>query len=310
MALSGHPPLTLWRLTDGKPGHEKQSQGLARALQRLTGAACHDIAVHGGTASTHATAWLHWLLGRFRAGTALPAPDLILAAGHATHVPALAARRARGGRIVVLMRPSLPTALFDLCLIPAHDRTPPRPNVIATRGVLNTVVPGGSHNPAQGLILIGGPSRHYRWDDAAIAAQVREIVAAHPGVAWTLTTSRRTPERFLDILGVLAGLDVRPHTQTPPGWLEEALSRSDQVWVSPDSGSMVYEALTAGCRVGLLELPAEAGSRIAHDIAGLVEDGLATPIARWRQGHALRSPAGGFDEATRCARVILERWYA
>ncbi len=310
MALSGHPPLTLWRLTDGKPGHEKQSLGLARALTRLTGASRHDIAVRGGTPLGAVAASLHWLLGRFPAGAGLPAPDLILAAGHATHVPALAARRARGGRIVVLMRPSLPLALFDLCLIPSHDRPAARPNVIPTRGVLNAVESVGVHDRVQGLILIGGPSRHYRWDDAAIVAQVREIVAAHPDVGWTLTTSRRTPEEFIPALGSPRGLDIRPHTQTPAGWLEEALARSAQVWVSPDSGSMVYEALTAGCRVGLLELAPLAGSRMARDIAGLAEDGMVTPLARWRRDRALALATNGFNEAERCARLILERWYA
>ena len=310
MALSGHPPLTLWRLTDGKPGHEKQTLGLARALQRLTGAACHDITVQGGLPATAARAWLHWLLGRFTPGAALPSPDLILAAGHATHVPALAARRVRGGRIVVLMRPSLPLALFDLCVIPAHDQPAPRSNVIVTRGVLNAVAPGGDHDPRRGLILIGGPSRQYRWDDAVIAAQVREIVVAQTDVTWTLTTSRRTPACFPSALGTLPGLDLRPHTQTPPGGMEEKLARSDQVWVSPDSGSMVYEALTAGCRVGLLELAPTPGSRIARDLAGLAEDGMVTPIARWRREHALKPPRAGFNEAERCARMILERWYA
>lgn len=301
--------LTLWRLTDGKAGHEKQSLGLARALERLTGAACHDIAVQGGQPTTGIRGWLHWLLGRFPAGEALPAPDLIIAAGHATHVPALAARRARGGRIVVLMRPSLPLRLFDLCVIPAHDRPASRPNVLVTRGVLNAVETAGMHDEARGLILIGGPSRHYRWEDAAIAAQVREIVAAQPGIAWTLTTSRRTPASFIPALSTPAQLDIRPHTQTAPGWLEAALALCSQVWVTPDSGSMVYEALTAGCRVGLLELVPKPNSRIAYDLAGLVEDGMVTPIARWRHEHLLKPPRAGFNEAERCARMILERWY-
>lgn len=307
MALSGHPPLTLWRLTDGKPGHEKQSLGLARALQRLTDAVCHDIAVHPGAGAW--LAWLAWLLGRFPAGAGLPGPDLVLAAGHATHLPALAARRARGGRIVVLMRPSLPIALFDLCLIPAHDHPPQRPNVIVTRGVLNAVEPGGPHDARQGLILIGGPSRHYRWDDAAVAAQVQSLMTAQPDVRWTLTTSRRTPTGFLAALGMPMGLDIHPYNQTPPGWLEAMLARCAQVWVSPDSGSMVYEALTAGCRVGLLDLAAIPGSRIARELAALSEQGLVTPFPRWRVGQSLAPPMQGFNEAERCAREILERWY-
>lgn len=305
MTLSSNPPLTLWRLTDGKPGHEKQSLGLARALDALVGADCRDLRVSGGGA-----ALADWLLARFSAGRDLPSPDLILAAGHATHVPALAARRARGGRIVVLMRPSLPLSLFDLCLIPAHDRPPERPNVVVTQGVLNAVAAKGAPGPNRGLILIGGPSRHYRWDNAALAAQVRELVGAQLDLGWTLTTSRRTPGDFLTTLDAPPGLDIRPHTLTPAGWLEQALSGSAQVWVSPDSVSMIYEALTAGCRVGLFHLIPKRGSRIASDTARLAEAGLITPIDRWRRGYGLTPPPSGFNEAERCARLILERWYA
>lgn len=308
MPLPTPSSLTLWRLIDGKPGHEKQSLGLARALQRLAAARWHDIPVHG-TRLAAVRAALLWGLKRFPAGHRLPAPDLILAAGHPTHLPALAARRTFGGRIVVLMRPSLPLALFDLCLIPAHDRPRTRPNVIVTHGVLNAVQPSPRHEANRGLFLIGGPSRHYRWDTAAVAAQVREVVTARPDLAWTLTTSRRTPADFLTALGAPPGLAIQPYTQTPAGWLEAALAASGEVWVSPDSGSMVYEALTAGCRVGLLELDPRPDSRIASDIAHLIEAGWVTPIARWRRDHALAPAPAGFNEAERCARLILERWY-
>ncbi len=299
--------LTLWRLTDGKPGHEKQTLGLAQALARLGEVWRHDLPVtdHGV-----GPALMDWLLGRFPPGRGLPDPDLILAAGHATHLPALAARRARGGRIVLMMRPSLPLALFDLCLIPAHDRPPARHNVLVTHGTLNCVEPGRRHDPHRGLILIGGPSRHYRWDDGRVAAAVREIVTATPKVRWRLTTSRRTTAGFLAALGSPEGLEIRPWDATPPGWLEEELARSLQVWASPDSVSMVYEALTAGCQVGLLELDAAPASRIAQDMNALAEQGAVTPYARWRETHVLSPAPAPLHEARRCAEAILRRWYA
>ena len=74
----------------------------------------------------------------------LPTPDLLLGAGHHTHLSLLAARRIRGGKVVVLMRPSLPPGLFDLCLIPEHDAPPARPNVLATRGALNRIQPAAT----------------------------------------------------------------------------------------------------------------------------------------------------------------------
>lgn len=297
--------LVVWRLSDGKPGHDKQSLGLAAALARLAPAETHHLPLD----TRHRGPWA-WLRGSFQAGDGLPDPNLILAAGHATHFALLAARRARGGRAVVLMRPSLPLGLFDLCLIPEHDRSPARANVILTRGALNTVVPSADHDPGRGLILIGGPSTHYRWDDRRVAGQVGEIAAAAPGVHWTLTTSRRTPASFLPALAAWPNLRIAQVDQTPAGWLEAELAASGPVWVSPDSVSMVYEALTAGCAVGLLDLTADPDSRVARGMAGLTAAGLVTPLAVWRAGQTLAAPAAPFDEADRCARLILARWPA
>ena len=134
-------PLVVWRLLDGKPGHESQSLGLARALERLTSVSVHDLPVRDIAAGPFG-----WLLRRFPAGRDLPDPDLIIGAGHATHWPLLCARRARGGRAVVLMKPSLPKRWFDRVVAPEHDGVRPGGNVIVTRGVLN----------AMRLLLSGG----------------------------------------------------------------------------------------------------------------------------------------------------------
>lgn len=300
-------PLTIWRLLDSKPGHEKQSLGLARALERLAGCHCIDIPTPGRRASL-----VTWLRGRFPDGDDLPAPDLILAAGHATHFAALAARRAHGGRIVVLMRPSLPMRWFDLCLVPEHDTPPARPNVIATRGVLNAVTPSARKNPDVGLFLIGGTSPHYGWDDHDVARQVHAVLAATPATNWRLTTSRRTPDTFIARLTAgmtSAHLEILPHTATPPGWLEQALSGAGQVWVTEDSVSMVYEALTAGGPVGLIGLPGAHSSRVSRGIARLVGDNWLTTFNDWQQTQRLLSPPGRFDEAGRCAQEILDSWF-
>ncbi len=304
--------LTIWRLTDGKPGHEKQSLGLARALERLAGARRYDLPVAGRTLRGALPALFDWLRRRFPAGQALPDPDLILAAGHATHLPALAARRARGGRIVVLMRPSLPLGLFDLCLGPEHDRPPRRYSVIATRGVLNTVLPAPTKDPGRGLMLIGGPSPHFRWDSDAVIDQVGKIAASTPQIAWQLTTSRRTPVNFLDKLAARPrpNLEALPHTATPPGWLEARLAECGQAWVTEDSVSMLYEALTADCRVGLLRLPASGSNRLAAGVAKLVDEGWIAPFEAWHPGRLPDAPPVHFNEAERCARLILDGWFA
>jgi hypothetical protein len=299
--------LVIWRITDGKPGHEKQTLGLAHALLRNRAGECFDM-----PAPSRGASLLHWIQGRFPAGNGLPEPDILLAAGHATHFALLAARRARGGKAVLLMKPSLPLAWFDLCVIPEHDNPPDRKNVIVTRGVLNDVQTGSTAQSDQGLILIGGISSHYVWDNADVASAVVSIVRATPKIVWQLTTSRRTPASFLATLPqpLPANLSLKPHTATDPGWLEQALSHASQVWVSEDSVSMIYEALTAGAGVGLIRLQMSSGklghSRVKRGVEQLVAEAWVTPFERWQAGQTLPRSAQPFIEANRVADAILD----
>ena len=83
---------------------------------------------------------------------------------------------------------------------------------------------------------------------------------------------------------------------------------AEVAWVSEDSVSMVYEALTGGARVGLLALPPRGGTgRVLRGLDRLLTDGWVTTHAHWCEEGALPPPRLGFDEAARCARLILER---
>lgn len=296
---------TLWLITDNKPGHRSQLQGLAQALAARTAVETHWIDAPAGRSAL----W-QWLSGRFPPGAALPDPDFILVAGHRTHLAGLAARRARGGRLIALMRPSLPLGWFDLCVIPQHDRPPARGNVIATRGVLNTARPSPDREADKGLFLIGGPSKHHGWDTPGLLAQIDAILAATPAVRWTLTTSRRTPAETESALIALreCGVDVRPVRDTPPGWAMAQVARSTQAWVTEDSVSMVYESLTAGAATGLLAVPRLGETRIAAGVAELQRDGLVTSFASWQRAGILRAPQVRLCEADRVAEVVLSRW--
>lgn len=306
-SLEPHP-LVIWRFIDGKPGHENQSAGLVQALRTLRPVEAHDVPVPGEIAAFGA-----WLAGRFPWGRALPAPDLLVGAGHATHWPLLAARRAIGGRAVVLMRPTLPGAWFDLCVVPAHDRPRATGNVLVTRGVLNRVRPGAAKDPRQGLLLIGGPSQHHAWSTPRLVEQVRAIVAHDDGRRWVLTTSRRTPPEFLDALRPQVDpehIELVPGETTAPDWLPAQLAWAGTVWASADSVSMIYEALTSGAAVGLLEVPARGRDRIVIGVEALVAEGLLTTYSRWLEGAELRAPKQPFNEAARAAREILARFFA
>lgn len=299
-------PLVVWRFTDGKPGHDNQSAGLLAALQARTPVEAYHVDTRTSRRGLAAFITAHDPLG---ADT--PAPGLLIGAGHATHLPMLGARRARGGKVIVLMKPSLPLSWFDLCVVPAHDRPRAAGNVLVTTGVLNRVRPGSDKGREQGLILVGGPSAHVDWQADRVARQVREIVTHAPGMQWTLATSRRTPDGFAHLFDedVTDNLAVIPHEQTTPDWLPTQLAHAARVWVTEDSVSMIYEALTAGAAVGLLPVRwRKASNRLAQGIRTLRDDGLVTDFDAWQAGAALHSTATPFDEAGRCAGRVLELW--
>jgi hypothetical protein len=297
--------LVIWLVTDGKPGHVNQSQGLAEALARATPAVVHTLPA--------LPAWRAWLalLQKRAPGKSLPPPDLLVGAGHATHLTLLAARRARGGRAVVLMKPSLPRRSFDLCIIPEHDGVAADAHTLVTEGALNRIRPAPArdahHGPLRhGLILVGGTSPHFEWDGDAVQVQIKSILARTPDTRWILTTSRRTPADFLAQLPSVDNLTVVPHTATSPDWLPAQFAQCGTVWVTPDSASMVFEALTAGADVGVFDLPVKPKSRVARAIARLADARRITRFVTWCAHGTLHPNLHPLAEADRCAEWILE----
>ena len=296
--------VVVWVFRDGKAGHDNQARGLIEALQRLTPLDVHDVPQPSlGRLLGDA------LTGRFCAGQALPDPDLLIGAGHATHLPLLCARLARGGYSIILMKPSLPRAWFDLCVIPRHDGVEPAPNVLITDGVLNAMQAAAGKDPRQGLILIGGPSAHHAWSEPELIAQLRVILARDNGMQWRIAGSRRTPAPTLPLLRALEGPQVKfvPHEDTDATWLPAQLARAATVWVTEDSVSMIYEALTAGAATGLLAVPRRRADRVTRAIDALIKTERVTPFAAWQETHALRVPET-FNEAARVAAWVERTW--
>lgn len=290
----------IWRFSDGKAGHDRQSSGLVNALAERVPVEVHVIPVK----RDYSLPW-RWLLGRYPAGNSLPAPDLLMGAGHATHLHLLAARRARGGRSIVLMKPSLPCAWFDLCLVPEHDRPAAGENLVVTQGVLNSIRAGDRQSGDTGLIMIGGPSRHFHWDDSDILRQLDELLRLRPRRCWWLGSSRRTPAALADKLRALPGVEYRAFDETTADWWPERLAEAGEVWVTQDSVSMIYESLSSGAKVGLLEVRPAGRNRLTRGVDKLVSDGW---VARPRQWRLAAGPQQTLDEAARCADWITRQW--
>jgi hypothetical protein len=73
-----------------------------------------------------------------------------------------------------------------------------------------------------------------------------------------------------------------------------------------DSVSMVYESLTSGAAVGLLDVPARGASKLSNNIEGLVEDRMVSPYSKWLSERKLSRPPVLLNEAKRCAERLHE----
>ena len=301
------PPLQIWLLGDGKPGHENQSAGLAEALGRIVPADIRSIPTPG---KCHIIARVHAIT---RATRSWHKPDLLIGAGHSTHLPLLWLARQHGVPCVVLMKPSLPTALFDLCLVPAHDlgHSIPPPRVIPTLGALNRVPPPANRERTSGLILVGGPSTTHGWDQDAMLDTIGVIISRSRHLPWHITDSRRTPEGFMPLAAQrFANVSLHPHQQTGRDWLPAQLAAAAEVWVTEDSISMIYEALSSGARVGLIPVPRlKRDGRVSRGVDHLADEGFVTRFSRWQTTGTLSSPPRVLREADRCAEEVARRLF-
>ena len=294
----------IWRFTDGKQGHENQTSGLVAALGCKRVIKVFDVPV----SSLPSTPRLMFQALLRRKIQAFPSekPDLIIGAGRSTHIPMVIAKIQNGGKSVVLMRPSVPHTLFDLIVAPKHDNVPFQKNLIETNGVLNSVQFVGEKNLHSGLILIGGESSHYEWNEKDLVQQIEQITEHDQNVDWTLTTSRRTPASFLQLIQNIP-VEVVPIDKTDNNWMQEQFATRGQIWVTPDSVSMVYEALSSGGTTRVFHLePSTGTSRVRSGLDSLIKDKIVVPFDAWKQEPNLQHQSVFFNESTRVADYILE----
>lgn len=299
---------TIRIISDGRPGHENQSAGLAAALARRTGATSHTIRL--------AESPLKWIT-RFPAASALrsgdPVPDLLIGTGHRSHLPLALAARRFGAKSVVIMRPTWPVRFFDLCLIPAHDCTArcEGEHVIQTRGALNRIPEEIPSKERRGVVLIGGPSKHHGWDGNQLAEAVSAVAKARPELSWVVGDSFRTPGDFLSQLKQRnLPVELVSFSQTTPEWLPKQLLAAQEVWVTEDSVSMLHEAVTAGARTGLLPMPVRNhNARPLRAVRTLTQEGYITSYAAWAEDKRTLPDPKRLHETARCADLIIQRLF-
>jgi mitochondrial fission protein ELM1 len=312
------PPLNVAVFTDGRPGHEKQTQSVLAAMASLTPL----------TMDTQRLPQVYGIKKLFMGMAAfvprqdnsraflISKTDIIIGTGSTTHLPMIACKRRSKAKLVTCMSPDpLLRPCFDLCLVPRHDNPPIRRNIFPTFGPPCMKISGARHDSRRGLILAGGidPKSHH-WDTSAFMAQIRELDSRMPAMAWTISSSSRTPGDTIEQLRIFANerqnVTFFSSDETPAGWIESAYKTHAQVWVTADSVSMVYEALTAGCQVGLLPVVwKRPQNKFQHGIDDLKANGLILDYHHWQKGQKWPTNLKTLHEAERCASEILKRWW-
>ncbi len=322
-------PVRCWVVTDGKVGMEKQCRALANAV-------CNDNDTIEVKRITIGRPW-RWLPpAAWPASLALlnttkgdrlapPWPDLVVATGRLSVVPALTVRRlanAAGGNcaVVQLQNPGIMGRRCDLVIAPAHDNIT-GDNVITTMGALHEVTgdllaaAAGRFAPVvAGLprpliaVLLGGPNKVFAFTDAvadALGADLARLAGDH-NAGLAITPSRRTPPAALaKIKAAVAGVPNVVWDGAGENPYTGMLALADAIVVTGDSVNMVSEAAGTGKPVYTVAL--EGGSaKFAQFHQTMQDAGLTRPFSGtlddWRT-----TPPDDTARAAAAVSALLQR---
>jgi uncharacterized protein len=324
-------PLSLWCVSDGRVGIERQTLAVASALAELVPVERKVMRLNPGPPQV----WLPpqlWpmplaALGPAeRAQLSWPWPDVWIGNGRRSIAYSLRVKAWSGGHslVVQLQDPKVDPGRFDLVVPPLHDRLGGA-NVISTVGApvwygaaeieaaLAASDPlsdeAGAPVATRGRVVavIGGTSKRHSLPPERTAALIRELdsVRLKGGQLW-VTTSRRTPDdavaalrEWADRAGVLF---FGNGPQDGPNPYLAWLARADAALVTEDSTNMITDAAFFGLPVHLLEL--DGGDERFDRLHALLEArGIATR-APWTPGRDRIEPV---RDAMDVARAILAR---
>ncbi|MBU3758861.1 MAG: hypothetical protein FGM27_02905 [Candidatus Omnitrophica bacterium] len=218
-------------LSDGKPGHVKQSQAVAQAFREVTAQygrpgmeyplevvrADYKSEFHRILFHVAAVLLLPWIQGRLaglrfflteessRAVEKAQA-DFVISTGSSLVPLNLMLARENCAKSAVILKPPFPYGFFryDLSVVPAHDSgwipreslrlllTPSSPADAEAFGQSGTWADEVSHpESVENAVFLGGPTRGYKMEASAVRALMEALEKT--GSGYLVTTSRRTP---------------------------------------------------------------------------------------------------------------------
>lgn len=265
--MSGKP-LSILILSDGRPGHFRQSEAIAAALARRREVTFEKVALPLRRWIPRALLTrlarllppaLFLKLAHGMSGSDFPQADLIVSAGAATFGANVALAQLRGVPNVIAgslrgidpHRVSLTLLPYRRALDLPNHALLPKPAAIDPDD-LPAARPWPGLTQANGYrigVLLGGPTRDAKFEDAdweKLAALLREIGQSEK-LALVVATSPRTPEPAYAALADIAkepGVEFIDFRTSGPGSAGPVFA-CDAVLVTLDSMSMITEAVAA-----------------------------------------------------------------
>ena len=188
--------------------------------------------------------------------------DFVIGAGRQTHTSIWWLGYLHRMPRVLIMRPQFLGHGADLRIVPAHDGCKPNEHTFVTQGPMNRVQAQDNPN-GRPLAMIGGESKHFEWDSDRIFEQLMQWLDANPGAQ--VFDSRRTPSLLSSRLQSAVAHQFVHWQDSMPGSLADFVSSAPNIFVTPDSASMVFEAWSTHAQVTVAQLT-DCGTRVAQAV--------------------------------------------
>lgn len=290
-------PGSVWVLSDDRPGNRHQALAIAERLSA-------DVTLKTLTFNRLVTLPNRLIGPRLLTLTtdakhllAPPFPTVIISVGRRAAPAAAWIRRSHPATFTVhLMRPELPANLFDLIVLPSHDRAFRGDNIIHALGSASHLTPEALtaagealrpsitllHAPFIGL-LVGGRNKagDISADQARALGEQASALAQAKGAAILATTSRRTsPQAAQALAGALQVPHLLYHwgdgeANPYPGLLELAQS----LIVTGDSTAMVSECCSTGKEVLVADAIGSVGPKQRRFLDAIYGNHHARPLS-------------------------------